>query len=848
MSSAVSTEVTTASVDSVTSDLSVAAQARLIDIRYISANPWQIRTFYDQISTINLAEDIRRNGLINPITVRVYPNKSGSYQVATGHTRLRAYWLLYGGYRVDGPLLEDEDGNKIPDLSREAQFANAPFAKGKNPPDYVEVRLKGAADERFLQIPCFIKELTDEQMMALCISENVHRRDVSALEEGLGFERMYNSLKIQNPKLTQEQVAARLGVSQPTFNNRLRLASKIPATTHRYFIGTGKGVLGQKVANELLALQNKYQIPQQVLEKIIEAISAGTVKLSDLTAYETALDFKLVEKDAFPELRVVRQWSGDPEKIDQAAAGCQTCPFYWRTPSKKFEVCAKPEHFDEMKKEFSRQKAEERKAEQAAVAQRRAELSEQGAGDVLRDATGKAMQQLPDRDENGVYIVTSSALQKLPYGGYETFRWQEIDREMAGCNSCQFYARVRGYNDNLTDQHVCLKPAHFKEMEKATDERRKQNQRLVNEATATAWNNQYGNNIVSQQTIDLESIRQLARAVVSMSMNVGWNSRPLVRDECQNWLNRHNLNSELVDTDFFGGDRVSLPLKWIDEELAKNPTMQVVSTAWAMLMDAFIRVDGVAHWSLRGKDTELGRYLGFAVLDETVENPKVEPSADEYTADEDEDEDETEEAFAERLKGYLAALRKFSEATPAPDTVAEFECVNCGKSSFRYQFAQGEWKCRSCTTHYDVEELYLHHQNIAENVAPEILYAPSSEPEQEPTAEPAATTTTTVSMSSQDDAEAESDAIAAQIQAQLNRQYIVSLQILGKEPRPARANVLYGDLYCFNCLKPTDWSSPAGSEKFICKECLTERSFEQLKDLYNMSLVDDEEPVLAGVR
>jgi ParB/RepB/Spo0J family partition protein len=844
MSAVESTEVTMDSIESVTSDLPVAAQARLIDIRYISANPWQIRTFYDQISTINLAEDIRRNGLINAITVRVDPNKSRSYQVATGHTRLRAYWLLYGGYRVDGPLLEDEDGNKIPDLSREAQFANAPFAKGKNPPDYVNVRLKGAADERFLQIPCFIKELTDEQMMALCISENVHRRDVSALEDGIGFRRMYASLKFQNPKLTQEQIAARLGVSQPTFNNRLRLAEKIPETAHRFFIGTGKGVLGQKTANELLALQNKHEIPQEVLEKIIPSISAGTVKLSDLTAYDSALDFKLVEKDAFPGIRVIRQWSGDPEKIDKEVAGCESCQFYWRTPSKKFEVCANAPHFDDMKKVFSHKKAEARKAEQAALEQRRAELSEQGAGDVLRDSTGRAMQELPDRDENGVYIVTSTALQQSPYGNYETFRWQEIDREMAGCNSCQFYARVRGYNNDLTDQHVCLKPAHFKEMEKATEDRRKQTVMLANNAVAEAWNNQYGNNIVSQQGIDVESVRQITRAVVSMSMSVGWQARPLVRDECQKWLTRHNLNSALVDTDFFGGDRVSLPLKWIDEELAKAPGLQVVSTAWAMLMESFIRVDGVAHWSVRGK--ELSKYLGFAALEEAIENYKAEASvsasADEDTQN-DEDEAETEEAFAERLKGYLAALRKYSETTPADDTLAEFECVNCGKSSFRYQFFRGEWKCRSCTTYYDVEELYLHHQNIAENVAPEILYAPSSEPEQEPTAEPAAPATTTISVSSQDD-EAASDAFAAQFQAQLNRRYILSLQILGKEPR--RANVLYGDLYCFNCIKPTDWNYTVASEKLVCKECLTESSFERLKDLYNMSLVDDDELMLVG--
>jgi ParB/RepB/Spo0J family partition protein len=78
-------------------------------------------------------------------------------------------------------------------------------------------RLAAARAAGLQEVPVQILELTDEQAADIALAENIHRRDLSAIEEALAFARM------RDLGLTQTQIAARVGRSQVHVSMLLRL-------------------------------------------------------------------------------------------------------------------------------------------------------------------------------------------------------------------------------------------------------------------------------------------------------------------------------------------------------------------------------------------------------------------------------------------------------------------------------------------------------------------------------------------------------------------------------------------------------------------------------------------------
>ena len=73
------------------------------------------------------------------------------------------------------------------------------------------------------EIPCIIREFTDEQNMLIAIIENMQREDLNPVEEAEGLNQM-----IVNFGMTQEQVSKSVGKSRPYITNALRLL-KLPS-------------------------------------------------------------------------------------------------------------------------------------------------------------------------------------------------------------------------------------------------------------------------------------------------------------------------------------------------------------------------------------------------------------------------------------------------------------------------------------------------------------------------------------------------------------------------------------------------------------------------------------------
>ena len=136
---------------------------REIEVSRISANPFQPRTDFDPASLDELKQSIFNNGLITPITVRPHHN---GYQLIAGERRLRA----------------------VQDLG-------------------------------YATIPAYILEITDDaRMLELALIENVQREDLNPIEEAQGYQRL-----IEECRLTQEDVAQKVGKDRATIANSLRL-------------------------------------------------------------------------------------------------------------------------------------------------------------------------------------------------------------------------------------------------------------------------------------------------------------------------------------------------------------------------------------------------------------------------------------------------------------------------------------------------------------------------------------------------------------------------------------------------------------------------------------------------
>jgi ParB family transcriptional regulator, chromosome partitioning protein len=138
-----------------------------IPLDQIETNPKQPRKDFDENSLQELASSIRMHDIIQPITVAKLP--TGKYRLISGERRFRAG------------------------------------------------RIAGLKD-----IPVYIRQANDQQLLELALLENLQREDLNAMEVALSYKRMMDELNF-----TQEQVSERMGKERSTVANYVRLL-KLP--------------------------------------------------------------------------------------------------------------------------------------------------------------------------------------------------------------------------------------------------------------------------------------------------------------------------------------------------------------------------------------------------------------------------------------------------------------------------------------------------------------------------------------------------------------------------------------------------------------------------------------------
>lgn len=133
----------------------------------IEANPMQPRRDFDEASLQELAASIKMHDLVQPVTVTQLPN--GKFRLISGERRWRA------------------------------------------------AKIAGLTD-----IPAYIRQANDHQLLELALLENLQREDLNPMEIALSYKRMMDELHY-----TQEQVAERMGKERSTIANYVRLL-KLP--------------------------------------------------------------------------------------------------------------------------------------------------------------------------------------------------------------------------------------------------------------------------------------------------------------------------------------------------------------------------------------------------------------------------------------------------------------------------------------------------------------------------------------------------------------------------------------------------------------------------------------------
>ena len=120
-----------------------------------------------------------------------------------------------------------------------------------------ERRLRAAKIAKLRTVPVVIREYDDAALAAVALIENLQREDLNPLEEAEAYEML-----MKNLKLTQAEVAERLGKSRPYIANYLRLltlpdAVKAMVQKQSMSMGQARTLLGLKNKEQLLPLANR---------------------------------------------------------------------------------------------------------------------------------------------------------------------------------------------------------------------------------------------------------------------------------------------------------------------------------------------------------------------------------------------------------------------------------------------------------------------------------------------------------------------------------------------------------------------------------------------------------------
>ena len=174
-------------------EVSKAGAVLLIPVDKIRTNPNQPRKYFDPDELSSLGESIRRNGILQPLSVRA-EDENGKYELIAGERRLRA-----------------------------------------------------ATESGFDRVPCIVINADSTQAAVYSVIENLQRRDLNFFEEALAIESLGEKYGLDRAQLSEK-----LGKAPSTLSNKLRLL-RLPEDIREKMISAD---LTERHARALLRIEN----------------------------------------------------------------------------------------------------------------------------------------------------------------------------------------------------------------------------------------------------------------------------------------------------------------------------------------------------------------------------------------------------------------------------------------------------------------------------------------------------------------------------------------------------------------------------------------------------------------
>ena len=176
-----------------------------ISIGDLSRNPYQPRQSFNEAKLEELSSSIKKNGIIQPIAVRMKKSDSGKYEIVAGERR----WLA-------------------------AQRAG------------------------LHEIPVNVLELSDVESLEVAIVENIQRDDLNPIEEAKGYKRLSEEFKYDH-----ESISRLMSKSRSHISNTLRLLT-LPEDVISML---EEGSLTSGQARPLIGLINASDIAEEIVTK-----------------------------------------------------------------------------------------------------------------------------------------------------------------------------------------------------------------------------------------------------------------------------------------------------------------------------------------------------------------------------------------------------------------------------------------------------------------------------------------------------------------------------------------------------------------------------------------------------
>jgi ParB family chromosome partitioning protein len=217
-----------------------------IPLSDIQVNPKNPRMDFDEIALQELRHSIKLHDIIQPITVALLPN--GKYQLIAGERRFRA------------------------------------------------AKLAGLAD-----IPAYVRQGNDQELLELALLENLQRVDLNEIEVALSYQRMMQELNY-----TQEKVSERMGKDRSTVANYIRLLDLPPAIQAAVRKGTlsvslAKILIGKEIDQQLILFKEIVEkgLTVRQTEELVKKMNSAsgktpkTTKKNELSPVYKKLEDKL---------------------------------------------------------------------------------------------------------------------------------------------------------------------------------------------------------------------------------------------------------------------------------------------------------------------------------------------------------------------------------------------------------------------------------------------------------------------------------------------------------------------------------------------------------------------------